>query len=97
MSELSYGENHYRVVLACDGVPVQAGPQAAIDITQEFTHRPWHENVVCMWNGSALILQAENDFDSDGLALMDEFSDAISAYIADCFDGDIRLVSSARF
>ncbi len=38
-------------------------------------------------------LQAENDFDSNGLALLDEFSDAISASIADGFDGGIEVVS----
>jgi len=49
--------------------------------------------VQCEWDGSQLILQAENDFDSDGLALLNEFSDAISAYIQDGFDGDIDIVS----
>jgi hypothetical protein len=39
------------------------------------------------------MLQAENDFDSNGLALLDEFSDAISASIADGFDGGIEVVS----
>jgi hypothetical protein len=42
---------------------------------------------------SALILQADNDFDSNGLALLDEFSDAISACIKDSFDGDLRVLS----
>ena len=46
-----------------------------------------------MWNGVALLLTAENDYDSDGRALMDEFSDAISACIAEGFDGDIRVAS----
>jgi hypothetical protein len=45
--------------------------------SQEFTHRPWHENVSCVWDGSAPILQADDDFDSNELALLDEFSDAI--------------------
>jgi len=39
------------------------------------------------------MLQAENDFDSNGLTLLDEFSDAISASIADGFDGGIEVVS----
>jgi hypothetical protein len=39
------------------------------------------------------MLQAENDYDSNGLALLDEFSDAISASIADGFDGGIEVVS----
>jgi hypothetical protein len=83
----------YRIVLACNGVPADVGAVAAHDISEEFTHRPWHQNVRCEWAGSRLILQAENDFDSNGLALLDEFSDAISASIADGFDGGIEVVS----
>jgi hypothetical protein len=45
------------------------------------------------WDGSQLILQADNDFDSTSLALLDEFSDAISACIEDGFDGGIDIVS----
>jgi hypothetical protein len=49
--------------------------------------------VHCEWDGSRLILQADNDFDSNGIALLDEFSDAISASLTDGFDGDIDVVS----
>ena len=84
----------YRVVLVCTGVPANAGAQAALDITEEFTHRPWHHNAVCRWDGHVLILQAENDFDPNGVALTDEFSDAISANISGGFDGDIRVQST---
>jgi hypothetical protein len=42
---------------------------------------------------SRLILQADNDFDSKGPALLDEFSDAISASITDGFDRGIDVVS----
>jgi hypothetical protein len=83
----------YRIVLACSGVPADVGAVAARDIIEEFMRRPWHQNVRCDWDGSRLILQAENDFDSNGLALLDEFSDAISASIADSFDGGIDVVS----
>jgi hypothetical protein len=83
----------YRIVLACKGVPVHVGADGARDITEEFTHRPWHQNVRCEWDGSQLVLQADNDSDSNGLALLDEFSDAISACIDDSFDGDIEIVS----
>src|SRR5690242_2887692 len=83
----------YRIILACKGVPANAGAAAARDITEEFTHRPQHKNVTCGWDGSRLILQAENDFDPTGLALLDEFSDAISACIEEPFDGDINIVS----
>ena len=50
-------------------------------------------NVRCEWDGSRLILQADNDFDSKGLALLDEFSDAISASIEDGFDGAMDVLS----
>ncbi len=39
------------------------------------------------------MLLADNDFDADGLALVDEFSDAITACIKEGFDGDIEIVS----
>jgi len=64
-----------------------------VDITEEFTHRPWHQNVQCSWDGSRLTLQADNDFDADGSALADEFSDAIAACIAEGFDGSITVDS----
>ena len=84
----------YKVVLSCGGVPKVAGAQAAADITREFAeHRTWHRNVACTWDGSKLALSAENDYDADGLALMDEFSDCISAYISEGFDGDITVES----
>jgi hypothetical protein len=66
---------------------------AARDITKEFKHRPWHVNATCTWDGSQLVLQADNDFDSDGLALRDEFFDAVSACITEGFDGELNLIS----
>jgi hypothetical protein len=83
----------YQVTLACSGVPANVGAKAALDITEEFAHRGWHQNACCKWDGSKLILQADNDFDSNGLALVDEFSDAIAACIVHEFDGDIHVVS----
>ncbi len=83
----------YPVVPVCNGVPTNAGAQAALDITEEFTQRLGHHNAVCRWDGHVLILQAESDFDPNGVALTDEFSDAISANIAGGFDGDIRVQS----
>jgi len=83
----------YRIVLKCTGIPANEGPSGAENIQEEFTHRPWHTNVKCEWNGSQLILQADNDYDSNGLALTDEFSDAISACISDAGDGGIEVVS----
>jgi hypothetical protein len=82
----------YRIVLVCTGIPPHEGPSGAQCIGEEFTHRLWHRNVACQWDGSRLTLQADNDFDSDGLALMDEFSDAISACVGG-IDGDIVVES----
>jgi hypothetical protein len=83
----------HRIIVACKGVPADAGIAAARDITEEFTHRPWHKNVTCVWDGSQLILQADNHFDTNGLALADEFSEAISACIEVGFDGDLQILS----
>lgn len=83
----------YRIVLACDGVPPHLGQQAATDITEEFTHRPWHHNVHCEWDGKSLILCGENEVDSEGKALLDEFSDAIAACVAGLFEGHIEVRS----
>jgi hypothetical protein len=83
----------HRVVLKCDGVPSASGAEAAKCITSNFVKRSWHRNVSCNWDGSHLILSVENDFDRDGRAVMDEFSDEISACIRGGFDGDLHVIS----
>ena len=83
----------FHIVIEWQDVPQMAGPQAAIDIAEEFRHRPWHQHVTCTWDGRVLRLEADNDYDENGLALMDEFSDAISACVKDAGDGDLRIVS----
>ncbi|HSU52972.1 MAG TPA: hypothetical protein VLT36_02800 [Candidatus Dormibacteraeota bacterium] len=86
----------FHIVLECE-FPKSAGlQQAALDITEEFLNRPWHANVQCTWNGRALRLEADNDYDDKGLALLDEFSDAITACVKDADDaedGDLRVIS----
>ncbi len=82
----------FHIVLECEGLPNAAGSQAAADITNEFTHRPWHHNVTCTWDGRILRLEADNDNDERGLALLDEFSDAITACVVDSQDSDLRVV-----
>jgi hypothetical protein len=87
----------FRVTLACACVMKEHGPRAAADIEREFAdHRPHHQNVTCRFDGVELILVAENDYDSDGEALVDEFSDCISAYIATPLDAPIRTVAVER-
>lgn len=81
----------FRIALICEGLPPELGPQAAIDVAEEFDHRPWHRNLRCTWTGNVLVLVAENDFDSDGEALADEFSDAVSACIPATFGYRIRI------
>ena len=84
----------YKLLLSCSGVPLSSGPAAATDITREFAeHRPWYRNVRCTFDGTKLLLEAESDVDDDGLALNDEFSDCLAAYIREPFDGDIRVES----
>src|SRR5438045_9175257 len=82
----------YRIILSCRGVPAAEGPSAAVDITNEFANsRHWHQDVICRWDGNRLSICADNDFDSDGRALLDEFSDCLGAYIREPFDGEIRI------
>jgi hypothetical protein len=84
----------YRVILECLDVPANEGSEAATDIERDFReHRAHHRNVRCRFESGKLILQAENDFDPDGRALIDEFSDEITANVSP-FDGDLRFVSS---
>jgi hypothetical protein len=81
----------YRIILVCNGVPAHAGAVAAQDITEEF-----HPQAVArggIWDRSALILQADNDFDANGLALLGECSDAVSACIKGGFDGLLEVLS----
>lgn len=84
----------YRLRLVCLGVPSLSGPEAASDITREFLdHRSWYSNVSCRWDGERLILEAHSDVDSDGKALLDEFSDCVVAYVSGDFDSSISIDS----
>ena len=71
----------YRIVLSCKGISESAAKSGVVDIAQEFEERPWHQNVHCSWDGARVILQADNDYDPSGEALLDEFSDAVCACI----------------
>jgi hypothetical protein len=86
----------FRVVLECDAerLPSEIAEQAIIDIVEAFSHRPWHTNVRCTWDGHLIRLEAENDYDEKGLALSDEFSDALTASVAMYQRlGNMRVVS----
>ena len=72
----------FKITIRVAGIDPGVGPVAAGDIQDEFReHRPWRERVTCTFLSGMLTLVAFNDFDHDGLALSDEFSDCLSAYI----------------
>lgn len=79
----------YRVTLVCDGLTESEGAAAVPDILEEFSHRPWQSDPVCEWKDGVLRLSATNDVDENGLALLDEFGDAIQACIN--YSGRISL------
>ena len=57
-------------------------------------HRPWHREVCCQFEEGELILNATNDFDKTGLALLDEFGDCLSACLAPSeLTGETCLIS----
>ena len=71
----------YNARVSCQGLIASEGTPAPTDILEEFSQRPWHSNVRCGWDGASLWLEAENDYDADGSALLDEFSDAVVACV----------------
>jgi hypothetical protein len=72
----------FKITMRAGGIDPDVGATAAEDIQNEFReHRSWHERVTCTFSKGTLTLVAFNDFDRDGLALSDEFSDCLSAYI----------------
>jgi hypothetical protein len=78
-----YGAGMFKITMRARGISPKAGPAAAKEIEDEFReHRPWHEDVTCSFSDGTLVLVAFNDFDPDGLALSDEFSDCLAAYLA---------------
>jgi hypothetical protein len=71
----------YHATLACGGLTDAEAANAPADIVEEFRHRPLHQNVKCRWDGRLLWLEADNDYDGDGRALLDEFGDAVVACV----------------
>jgi hypothetical protein len=71
----------FKARVSCRGLLEDEGASAPKDILEEFSHRPWHANVRCGWDGAFLWLEAVNDRDGSGSALLDEFSDAVVACV----------------
>lgn len=81
----------YRITIECLDVAPNLGPQAARDIEQEFrVHRTWHRELSCAFADGKLLLVACNDFDVEGEALLDEFSDCLVAYLGE--HGEMRIL-----
>jgi hypothetical protein len=70
----------FRVTVKCEGILQTDWPSAAADVAEEFVSRPWQKVADARWDGDALILVADSDYDHDGEALADEFSDTVAAY-----------------
>jgi hypothetical protein len=89
----------YRIVLAADGILGSEGTEAALDIAREFNEvrPPRYVNATCTFSDGILFLTCDNDgWDADGLNLMDEFSDCITAFVPTSTDGGMQLVSATR-
>jgi hypothetical protein len=71
----------YRTTVVCTGLTDDEAREAVQDMLAEFKERPWQEQVSCEWNEGVLRLSAQNQADATGLALLDEFGDAICAYV----------------
>ena len=84
-------EPMFIIKLICRGIPKELGPKVATNITEEFRYCSWHANAICRWREDALQLEATSEFDSEGRALAEEFSEAISACVAEPFDGAILV------
>jgi hypothetical protein len=69
----------FKITVSCRGISEQSALAGLTDITDEFANRPWHQNISCRWENDCIILEAQNDFDAEGKALLDEFSDAVCA------------------
>jgi len=88
----------YRVVLRIESVPPDVGSEAAADITDGFKQRPWHQKAICSYVDGGLTLTSENDFDENGLATLDEFSDEYCANIVQYENsGGLSVVSVESF
>lgn len=79
----------YRSTVICRGLSDEEASEAVADMVAEFALRPWQEAVACEWRDGVLRLSAQNPSDSTGLALHDEFWDAVHAYIN--YSGTIRV------
>jgi hypothetical protein len=82
-------ERMYRSTVVCTGLSEAETLEAVADMLAEFAQRPWQQSVACEWRDGVLRLSAQNEVDATGMALLDEFQDAVVAYIR--FAGDLHF------
>ena len=78
-----------RSTVTCTGLTDSETVEAVSDLLSEFAERPWQQDVRCEWREGVLRLSAQSAVDSNGMALLDEFQDAVVAYIK-C-EGDLHF------
>jgi hypothetical protein len=83
----------FRVTVKCEGILPTGWPNAVADVAEEFVSRPWQKVIDTLWDGDALVLVADSDYDHDGEALADEFSDTIAAYAPGTPGYRVRILS----
>lgn len=79
----------YQSTFICTGLSNEEAGEAVADMLTEFAQRSWQQAVTCEWRDGVLRLSAENDADRTGMALLDEFGDAICVYIN--YSGEIHV------
>jgi hypothetical protein len=79
----------FRATVVCKGLSEAEASEAVADMLAEFSMRPWQQNVTCEWGEGLLRLTAQSDADSSGMALLDEFQDAVVAYVN--FESEVRF------
>ena len=85
----------FRVSVVCESIEPESWPDAPSDVAEEFAARDWQKIIDCRWDGSTLVLVAENDYDHNGEALADEFSDTVAAYAPGASGYGIRVLAAA--
>lgn len=71
----------FRNTVICEGLKDSETAKAVADMLSEFAQRPWHQTVTCEWKAGILRLSTHSEGDATGMALLDEFQDAVVAYI----------------
>jgi hypothetical protein len=79
----------FRSTVICKGLKDGETAEAVADMLSEFAQRPWHQAVTCEWQAGILRLSSQSEGDRTGMALLDEFQDAVVAYIN--FSGNLSF------